>query len=132
MPLSALLSRPFTLLDATQTLQIPLVRVPHRSAPPPTFLSRSLTNRLELVLLDRMVHARGDDAEAEERAVEAREEEGDGDEEGNVLHGGELERLAFWKASSPLALQVGVESLAPRRSSQTLSARAHPSTPCEG
>ena len=56
-----------------------------------------------------MVHARGDDAEAEERAVEAREEEGDGDE-GNVLHGGELERLDQARAAivTTLALTVSI------------------------
>ena len=47
-------------------------------------LARSL--RLEAVLLDRVVCARRDDAVPEERAVQAGEDGGDRDEEGNVLY----------------------------------------------
>ena len=42
--------------------------------------------RLEAVLLDRVMWARRDDAVPKECAVQAGEDGGDRDEEGNVLH----------------------------------------------
>jgi hypothetical protein len=49
--------------------------------------------RSEGVLLDGVMHARGDDAEAEERRVEPVKDGRHREEQGDVLHQGKLERL---------------------------------------